>query len=505
MRHPLHLLSLAALTALGAGCDPAESTMEPAADAAVEAPDASPDVELDVEPATATADPPSGSMAGYFRVAIDLEPVGLDPAAVTAVFVADVETYDPVVDGGRIVVTVQGAPDPGPAAVAVEVGDALHDLGPIFAYDPPLDPRLGRVAAIGASLGQGVQRGVPTTHGALMSPPAQVARHLGAFMPLPVPVPGFLGQITLGDVGPPPECETPDVADFIISQATRALPSLIDPDTGAISLALARVAPGTQPYNLSAGNCRVADVLRGPTDDLPARILSHFVYETHNDPFGPVSRSQLDVLEEIAPDVVISVDLYGNDLINGIVNADALDPDANSPLDALHADLEATLARLAALDAEIFIGDLPRPSVLARAAFRLARAEARGERAEAEARIARIDADVEATNAKLWALAERWPNVHVVGLADRLDALDDGLTLGEVRFDVRRFGGLVGLDGLHFTDTGYALVAEAVVDTIAATLDVDLPPLDLTAVALDDTENPAALRAAGLEPLDCLR
>lgn len=497
MRYPPPLLVW--LVAVITGCAPDEP------DAENVTPDAEPSLDESVDPPTATASPSTGSMAGYFPLTIDLAPVDIDPHDVEQVIVAGLDTYDLTPAGSTLTVTVQGAPDPGPAEVTLRVADTEHALGPLLSYAPPLDPRFTRIAAIGASLGQGVQRGVPSVHGTLMSPPAQVARHLGGHMPLPVPVDDFLAQITLDDVGAPPDCETPDVADFIVGQATRALPTLVDPETRVISIALARMDPAITPYNLSAGNSRVADVLDGPTDDLPARVLSHFVYEPETDPLGPVHRSQLDVLDAIEPDIVISVDLYGNDLINGIVNADALDPEANSPLEELHLDLEATLARLGEMPAEVFIGDLPRPSVLARAAFRLARAEARGEREQAEERLARIDADVAATNAALWRLAERWPNIHVVGLADRLDALGEGRVLAGTHFDVRRFGGLVGLDGLHFTDTGYALVAEAVVDTIAATLDIELPPMDIEAVAAADPENPDRLRESGLEPLDCLR
>lgn len=491
------------LAALLTGCDDGGAdTPADTADAAA-TPDADPAADAAVARAQLT--PSSGSMAGYFDVTLDLEALDIDPSTVTAVHVGGVAAYALEPRATTLAFTVQGAPEPGPAAVEVLIGETRRDLGPLFTYDPPLDPRLTRVAAIGASLGQGVQRGVPSVHGTLMSPPAQIARHLGSHMPLPVPVPGFLTQITVDDVGPPPECETPDVADFIVEQASRALPRLVDPETRALSAGQARASAETLPYNVSTGNSRVADVLLGPTSDLPARILSHLVYEPETDPLGPVVRSQLDVLDEIEPDVIVSVDLYGNDLINGIVNADELDPDANSPLDQLHLDLAATLERLAGMRAEVFIGDLPRPSVLARAAFRLARAEARGEREQAEERLARIDADVEATNAELWRLAALHPNIHVVGLADRLAALDDGLLLAETEFDVRRFGGLVGLDGLHFTDTGYALVAEAVVDTIAATLDIDIPPMDIDAVAAADPENPSRLREAGIEPLDCLR
>ncbi len=492
-------LALAVLALACAACDDGASIDPPDAAPSDAVPDTAP------EATPVTAEPPSGSMAGYFPVTLDLQPSGIDPATVERAWIGGVEAYDLQPDGPTLILTVQGAPTPGPARVELQIGETRHDLGPIFDYDPPLDPRLTRIAAIGASLGQGVQRGVPSVHGTLMSPPAQVARHMGGHMPLPMPVPDLLQQITIDDVGPPPACETPDVAEFIVDQASRALPRLVDPETRVLSAAQARVTAELLPFNISTGNSRVADVLRGPTSDLPARILSHLVYEPEGDPLGPVMRSQLDVLDEIQPDIVLSADLYGNDLINGIVNSDDIDPDANSPLEQLHLDLAATIDRLAMLDAEIFIGDLPRPSVLARAAFRLARAEARGERAEAEARIARIDADVEATNAELWRLAEQHPNVHVVALADRLDALSDGRALAGVHFDVRRFGGLVGLDGLHFTDTGYALVAEAMVDTIAATLDIDIPPLDLDAVAAADPENPDALRAQGIEPLDCLR
>ena len=61
---------------------------------------------------------------------------------------------------------------------------------------------------------------------------------------------------------------------------------------------------------------------------------------------------------------------------------------------------------------------------------------------------------------------------------------------------VDRWGGLLSLDDLHLTDTGYALYAQKFIDAINA-VGTQIPPIDVDAVHAGDALAPARLRAGG--------
>ena len=75
--------------------------------------------------------------------------------------------------------------------------------------------------------------------------------------------------------------------------------------------------------------------------------------------------------------------------------------------------------------------------------------------------------------------------------------------VGDQRLGAERFGGIVGLDGVHFTDTGYAFLANLFIAEINQVLGTDVPAISLAPVLAMDPESPAALRAAGVAVDEC--
>lgn len=495
-----------------AGCDDSSDAIDAIDGALVDAGavDATVDTAPDLPDAMADAagpaiEPASGSMAGYYPVVLDPAPLSAD--AVAGVSIGEVPLYGlEVTADGRLRGTVQGAPTAGAALIEVTDADgAVTTLGATFEYTAPVDDRLLRMAGIGASLGQGIQRGVPSVHGVLMAPPAQLARHVGAYMPLPVPIEGLFVPIGLGDLGPAPICESPGVGDFLLAQS-RDIVGRLTGGGGGLDVRRARVTPAVAVGNVSTGNSEVVDVLEGPTNDnLAAVMISHLVYEPARNLFAAVERTQLDAIEDFGPTVVVSFDLYGNDIVAGISD-ERVKPDKVTPPEVLHPAIEAVVERLATLDAVVFIGDLPRPSVLSRATSLRALADEMGTRDEAEAGLVAIDEACRAANAVLRAAADRHPRVFVVPVAEAVDQIArEGIVLDGEVVDVARFGGLIGLDGLHFTDTGYALLADLFVSEMNRALGLALPPVDIEAVFQADPERPSRLAAEGFDREMCYR
>jgi lysophospholipase L1-like esterase len=452
--------------------------------------------------AAPTLEPPSGNAFGYTPVRI----VGVDAPAVREVWFGDVRAWDLVVEADdTLVVTTQGG-QPGAVEVRV-ITDAGETVLP-FAWHPPIDPLFDRVVGFGASLTQGVQNGVPSQHGTLASPAATLARQAGAYLPLPLLVDPLFPAIGPDDVGEPPDCEVPEVADFVARAATEVMAELVDPDTGEFGFQYGRVDPDLSPALVAVGGSTLADVVHGyEPGDFGVQFVAHLVYDPYGDVGASVPVSQLELVEAASPTLVLATDLYGNDVIGAIVFGDRIDPSRMTSEQDFAADLVTLLDRLDATGAEVVLATLPRPSLLPATGEQERRMLADGvAEAEIDAAVAEVDARAAAFDALLREEAAARPRVHVVDLAARVGTIAaEGLPVGDEVLRIEKFGGLLSLDGVHFSDTGYALLANLFADQIEADFGVAVPRVDLADVAATDPSRPAALLDAGLQPDACAR
>ncbi|HSQ68184.1 MAG TPA: hypothetical protein VLM85_33470, partial [Polyangiaceae bacterium] len=116
-----------------------------------------------------------------------------------------------------------------------------------------------------------------------------------------------------------------------------------------------------------------------------------------------------------------------------------------------------------------------------------------------DAKIAAVQAIVAAYNAALAQSASRFPNVHVLDVAtEASNILTNGVDVNGVHLTGAKFGGLLSLDHMHFSDTGYAVLASFVIDALNAALGTKIPSVDLAAVNATDPFSPANLLAAGV-------
>jgi lysophospholipase L1-like esterase len=469
--------------------------------------------------AALTLTPESGSSTGYYRVELQASEEH-DLSSVTRVELGGISAIDVRIDGSqRITFLVQGVPEPGSVALVIQLDEGPVRQDDAFTYDPPRDERFTRVAAFGASFTQGVQDGVPNYHGALHNPALQAARQLGAYLPVPALKPGLLPTIELDDLGPPPECVAPDPEEHASAEAAAILGALLDPESGELAFHLGRVDPDVEVRNVAVGGTDLGDMLHGTTD-FGLGFMSHLVY----DPYGGISDPappQIELVEGLDPTLILCTDTYGNDVISAILGNDGIDPADVTDVDELQADIEELVARLAATGAESFLANVPRPSLLPampdrrRHTIALLRDEAVADgadpvEAEAEAAeevdglIAEIDAIATDINARLEEAAAQEPSVHVVDLSAEFERLvDDGIHVGGQTLTAQRYGGIVTLDGLHFTDTGYGILANIFLDAIDQALGTTTPRVDLEAVIAGDRRSPESLAADGFDAAAC--
>ena len=117
---------------------------------------------------------------------------------------------------------------------------------------------------------------------------------------------------------------------------------------------------------------------------------------------------------------------------------------------------------------------------------------------------AAIEEGTTAANERLAERAALYPNLHVIDV----DAMahqwtDTGIAVGDETLWIAQYGGLVGLDGLHFTDTAYALLANAFIAAIEEVYGTPIPHIDVAAVRALDRERPSQLLAEGFDPSPC--
>ncbi len=450
--------------------------------------------------------PAVGSAAGYFDVALDLSDAGIDPNDVTRVTLGGVLAFLPHVEDGRLIVTVQGHDVPGPVEVVVETSEGDSNLGEVFSYEGPIDPVFSKVVGIGASLSQGVQRGTPAFHGGRMAPVAQIARQTNAWVGLPLLHEGLLPQLEVSQIGPPPKCEVPDFMELVEAVADDILLAMKDPVTEAYGYQYARVDADIEVRNISVGGTYLSQILRGPEpDNLEINFMSHMVYEPYGEFLSPITKSQVELVEELKPSLVVTFDMFGNDLIIGIVSGETIEPDKITPADELHADIEELVARVSAAAGHFFVATLPQPSLLPATDVKRAKMAAAGmSDAEIDALVAQVDARADAANEVLVGAASDYDNVHIVDLAAATVAMvKDGFPAGEYHLHTGLFGGLLSLDGVHFTDTGYAMVSNLFLLEINSVLGTGAPLIDIEAVYMQDLESLPAYEAAGFDPSLC--
>ena len=90
-------------------------------------------------------------------------------------------------------------------------------------------------------------------------------------------------------------------------------------------------------------------------------------------------------------------------------------------------------------------------------------------------------------------------SVHVVDLHAKVaTVLSEGVDLGNKVLRPAPFGGLLSLDSMHFSDTGYGALANMFLEEINATLGTNVPLADLSAINAVDAYSVEALQAAGI-------
>jgi lysophospholipase L1-like esterase len=442
-----------------------------------------------------TPSPGAASQFGQVQLTLSGDVASLGP--IRAVRVGGIAAYHVAPAASSLVATIQGAPAAGAADVEVD-GDSGRALRHgLFRYDPPAAALPPVWAAFGASLTQGTQSLGVNVHSQVSGVSGLIARQAGVFLGLPLFADGMLPGLTPADFAP--DCTTTHDETYFIKGLTTAL---TDPATNLFDLRRGRIDATLTPRNFAIGGSTVDEVLHGGIQSVG--LLEHIVEEPDTDPgqvFARVDVSQVARLEQLDPDLAFCTDLLANDLDGAVTQTDDLHPEAMTPLATITPQLAELAARLGKLHGQYFIANLPSLTFIPNVADLRAKRIAAGldTAASFDAKVAAIDQATYAVDDALAQAIASSPNLHLVDFRTSGNQLfaQGGTRVGGELLTPGKFGGLISLDNLHFTDTGYAIFANLFIDAIDQALGLQIPEVDVAAVHEGDALTPAKLRALG--------
>ncbi len=480
--------------------------------------------------------PDQGTMFGDQRVTAVVQGLAssFTPVAVYLGNKARGFTAAPQSGGGLTVsFTTAGTPTPGTYPLVLVSGAGMCASVPnAYTYQPPVSGAFRVFVGYGASGTAGFQSASYNEDAQLHGPAAWVARQAGAYFPIPLfKVPG-IPPAPWFDALSPAGSFTGSVLDIVpYLLGTKNLPDLFEDPTVA-------------PYNIAIPGASVEDEVLGPASrtlmSIPIVVLSNLLFVPFDNDLYETKDVQPEVrmVKALHPTLIMSMDLYINDLISNEVP---------TTYDTFVAYITQDVSALAATGAQVFLADVPDAVLLLPSAQQAALSQltpcsmtfsditggvpALDEAASADRCAAAfssgtvtpastcaynacetlvpMDEKVNQFNGEFYTVAARYSNVHVVPLADAMSgkATIEGYSMtvdaqgfpeyviGDVPVKVRHLGGFSSLDDTHPTNTGYAIIAALFVQAINATLDAHVPPIDLASAIAGDPLSPPALQS----------
>ena len=368
-------------------------------------------------------------------------------------------------------------------------------------------PGFATTVVIGDSLSAGFQNGSLLDSQQINGWASLVAKQAGFKLVLPlIAPPGAPAVLQLVSLGPPP----------VTQQATGTSPG--------------RDNPTQQPYDLAVPGHTLYDVINRTPILVPQSaedVITDAVLEL---PLGD-NRSQLNAAIRLKP-TALFVWAGNNDALNADIAGtptvmtppDAFAQQYQQLINALHTQTKATLIVANIPDvtlvpyltpavqilAEISAAThLPQPAVSALLGIQpgdlvntTGLAEVQSAVAALEqgkmptpltddgvlsaAEVAQVQATVDQYNATIAAQVSSAGGILVDMHAFINAAAQGGVTINNVPATIAYLGGLFSLDGIHPTNTGYALIANQYIATINAALKTNITPVDVTSIASSD-------------------
>ncbi len=417
--------------------------------------------------------PEKGPAFGHFEVVVKGDALeGL--AEPLSAKVGGIAAYDVArVDARTVRLTVQGHPEGGKQPIVVSGHGVAAEAGELE-YTAPKDARLKRVVAFGASLTMGSQDASVSRHSQLAGPAALIAKQMGAYLGVPLMKPGYMPAVQVSDYDPASlrAEERRRVRQPRHRGAERAVAEADRRRRQRAAVAAARrPRRWWRPTWRSAASASPRWWATRPTPrhGAGARGVGP-ACARGSDLVDPPRATQLDRVAALQPTLLFATDLIVNDYNNVDLGTDGI-PDLAGVTS--EADIRAALEQV--LDTarrdrsrRCSSPPAPTPPLLPQYDDKIAALEAKGfsesdatgwrDPAVAEGRPAQPDSPRGGGVAPEGARGGHGRQVAEV--------LARGVDVGGRPPHHPALGGLLSLDSMHFSDTGYALLANGFIDAI---------------------------------------
>ena len=392
-------------------------------------------------------------------------------------------------------------------------------LGNAYTYEAPASSYFKKFVAMGASYTAGFQSDSYNEVAQLNGPATWIARQAGAYFPIPLikmpglpPEEGFEGLDTNGN--------------FTISLASIATQLLT-----ASNFPSFFVDPDVTPYNIAVPGAMIQDEVLGPESKSSSSSfvipLTNFLFAPYDNNFFEKKdiKPEIVMAQELHPTLIVSTDEYGNDLLTGGV----------TPFNEFAEYITQAVSALAATGAQVFLANVPhaiylpgfQQNALAQLApcsmtFSDVTIQQLDQASDPDTcaatftnscaqnacnTLVSIDQSVDQFNTEFENAVKGYPNVHIVSFAGLMNGsvqlAGQGVTfdaegfpeykINNVTVKMKHLGGFYSMDDLHLTNTGYAILASAFIQTINDTLGTTVPLPDLPSIVASDPLSPTAL------------
>lgn len=366
--------------------------------------------------------------------------------------------------------------------------------------------RFVNLVGVGDSLMAGFQSGVIKEEGQVNSFASLVAQRAGTFFFLPLlPNPGFGAEITLVDGVPtqgPPTFGAPgargfpliipqnlaipgqDVGEALMVRPNLPIDSLEDVILGIPILVAPIGIPPLSQIELAVGLQPTFTLFwLGSNDVLGAALAGDASLATPLDQFQMAYATSVGALLTLTSTRMVLANIPDVTVIPYLTPAEEVAAAAGAPLEVIGPALGIAAGDLVTapgipLVTAILTGQTPGPlppSVVLTAdevgALRL--------------RTAQMNGFIGALAAQL-----NLPVVDINGILNQVD--QEGIPVGGVTLTTDFLGGLFSLDGIHPTNTGHAILANAFIERINAFYGLSIPPVDVAAILANDPLAPTA-------------
>ena len=398
--------------------------------------------------------------------------------------------YNLSVTGNIITGMVPGCPEAGIYPIKLFTGGKEYITNEKIKYFSPT-PQITSLVAVGASYTGGFINLGLNWLDQLHSPFAYVAKEAGAYFPQPLVKKGIFNVIYPSALTE--GCFPSNLSRIYIFNLMRVIKK-IKSEKGFI-IANGRIAPDILPYNLGIGAARLPDTLYGAvrSNNPLVGILEHLVYDPYVDIWGafsdPPEGSPYDVALKINSKYILSVDLFADDILytNFATLFNVPMAPGITPIERLKKDLTYFFNKAHEKGKTLFIADLPDITLLpALKSLKHYLINIGYSSDKVENIFISMKKMSREYNQAFYQLVKKYDNVYPVPFSKEVEKFSSGVTIAGNYYNLDFLGGLISLDGIHPTWTGYALIANLFIRKINETLGLEIPMVDIGKIAQMD-------------------